>query len=203
MDENLNFKIDEFLNLKETQKLSNDPELIKKCLRNLSFLKFSDSEKEAKIIFKENDSENSKIINLINVPHKITKECMAKILKLSEEKNVERFYKQSLYWIIVVSDKNTYNKIDETMRNIKFEDNNPLKFEVSYVNDMKKIAEKKISHQNYLKEANDLKASGAMGASYPDRKDSRGYKYSNNSGNGNEALSWRKKSDYSVNSGDK
>jgi len=184
--------------MKEVQKISNDSETLKKLLKKLNFLKFSEDENLAKIIF----NENSKIINLINVPHKITKESMLKILKISEEQ-IERFYKQSLYWIIVCEGKNLYDKLDETMRNIKFEDNNPLKFETTLIKDCKKIAEKKINHQNYLKETDNLKASGANGsASYPDRKDSRGgYKLSGNSnGNNNETLSWRKKSDYSVNS---
>mgnify|MGYP000518562503 CR=1 FL=1 len=68
---------------------------------------------------------------------------MLKILKISEEQ-IERFYKQSLYWIIVCEGKNLYDKLDETMRNIKFEDNNPLKFETTLIKDCKKIAEKKI-----------------------------------------------------------
>ena len=129
---------------------------------------------------------------------------MLKILKISEE-SLERFYKQSLYWIIVCDKKNIFDKLDETLRNIKFEDNNQLKFEITLIKDAKKIAEKKINHHNYLKEADNLKASGANGSvSYPDRKDSRGgYKNSTNSnGNNNETLSWRKKSDYSVNSKD-
>ena len=72
------------------------------------------------------------------------------------------------------------------------------------IKDSKKIAGKKINHQNYLKEADSLKASGANGSvSYSDRKDSRGgHKNSMNSnGNSNnETLSWRKNSDISVNS---
>lgn len=198
MDEDFNFKIDEFINLKEVQKISGDSETLKKTLKKLNFLKFSEDENSAKIIF----NENAKIINLINVPHKITKDSMLKILKITEEQ-IERFYKQSLYWIIVVEGKTLYDKLDETMRNIKFEDNNPLKFEISLVKDSRKIAEKKINHANYLKETDNLKASGANGsAGITDRKDSRGgYKMSGNSGNGgNENLSWRKKSDYSVNS---
>lgn len=171
--------------------------MIKKCLKKLAFLELSENETKGKITF----NESSKIFSLINVPHKISKESMLKILKISED-SIERFYKQSLYWIIVCNEKNIFDKLEETLRNIKFEDNNPLKFEISFLIDSKKIAEKKINHQNYLKEADNLKASGVNGSSYPDRKDSRGgYKYSFNSGNGNnEALSWRKKSDYSVNS---
>jgi hypothetical protein len=173
--------------------LDKNLETIKKSLKKLTFLKISEDENSAKIIFKE----SSKIISLINVPHKITKESMLKILKISEQQ-IERFYKQSLYWIIVCDTKNVYDKLDETMRNIKFEDNNPLKFEISFVKDAKNITEKKINHHNYLKETDNLKASGTNGSiSYPDRKDSRGI-YTN--GTNNEALSWRKKSDYSVNS---
>ena len=160
-------------------------------------MQFADDEKNAKIIF----SETSKIISLINVPHKITKESMLKILKISED-DIERFYKQSLYWIIVCDKKNIFDKLDETLRNIKFEDNNSLKFEISFVKDTKKIAGKKINHQNYLKEADSLKASGANGSvSYTDRKDSRGcHKNSiNSNGNTDDKLSWRKNSDIAVN----
>jgi hypothetical protein len=187
--------------MKEVQKISNDSDSLKKSLKKLTFLKFSEDENSTKIIF----NESSKIISLINVPHKITKESMLKILRISEEQ-IERFYKQGLYWIIVCEGKNIYDKLDETMRNIKFEDNNPLKFEVGFLKDYKIIAGKKINHHNYLKETDNLKASGLSGStSYPDRKDSRGAcKLSSGSnGNGNnEALSWRKKSDYSVNSKD-
>lgn len=170
--------------------------MIKKCLKKLTYLEISEDESKGKIIF----NDTSKMISLINVPHKITKDSMLKILKISED-SIERFYKQSLYWIIVCNQKTIFDKLEETLRNIKFEDNNPLKFEIAFLLDSKKIAEKKINHQNYLKEADNLKASGVNGSvSYPDRKDSRGvYKNSGNSGN-NEALSWRKKSDYSVSS---
>ena len=96
-----------------------------------------------------------------------------KILKISEEQ-IERLYKQSLCWIIICEGKTIFDKLDETMRNIKFEDNNPLKFEFSLIKDVKIIASKKINHQNYLKETDSLKASGANGSvSYSDRKDSR------------------------------
>ena len=126
---------------------------------------------------------------------------MLKILKISED-DIERFYKQSLYWIIICDKKNIFDKLDETLRNIKFEDNNPLKFEISFIKDSKKIAGKKINHQNYLKEADSLKASGANGSvSYTDRKDSRGmHKNSiNSNGNTDDKLSWRKNSDIAVN----
>jgi hypothetical protein len=198
INEDFSFKVEEFLNLKEVQKISTDSELILKLLKRLKFIKLSDDD-TAQIIF----SESAKIINLINVPNKIGRESLMKILKITEE-SIDRFYKQSLYWIIVCDGKETSNKLDETMRNIKFEDNSHLKFEVSLIKDIKIVIAKKINHHNYLKEADSLKAGGSgLGVSngnLGDRKDSRGWRNSLNSSN--EAFSWRKKSDYSNSSKD-
>ncbi len=199
LHDNYSFKFDELLNLKEIQKLSTDRELILSLIREFKFLKFSEDEKTARLVF----TEGEKIINLINVPNKIGREALMNVLKISENM-IQRLYKQSLYWTIVSDNKEVFNKLDETKRNIKFEDNNPLRFEITLIDEIKKTLSKKISHQNYLKEADSLKASGANGLGANghagDRKDSRGWKGS--IGANSEALSWRKKSDFSASSKD-
>lgn len=199
LHDNFTFKLDDLLNLKEIQKLSTDRDVILGLLKEFKFLKISEDEKTAHFVF----SEAEKIINLINVPNKIGREALMNVLKISESM-IQRLYKQSLYWTIVCDNKEVFNKLDETMRNIKFEDNNPLKFEITLIEEIKKTICKKINHQNYLKEADSLKASGANGLAAHghsgDRKDSRGWKGS--IGANNEALSWRKKSDISASSKD-
>lgn len=162
-------------------------------------MKFSQDNKTANINF----CESVKIINLINVPNKIGREALMNVLKIKED-SIERLYKQSLYWTIVCDNKEINLKLDETMRNIKFEDNNPLRFEITLIEEVKQLLSKKINHNNYLKEADSLKAAGASGlgvsGSYGDRKDSRGWK--NSLGASGEALGWRKKSDFSSSSKD-
>lgn len=199
LHDNFTFKIDEFLNLKEVQKLSTEKDLILSLLKEFKFLKISEDEKTSHLVI----AESEKIINLINVPNKISKEALMTVLKIRENM-IERLYKQSLYWTIVCDNKEVFNKLDETMRNIKFEDNNPLRFEITLIEEIKKTLSKKIGHSNYLKEADSLKAAGACGLGANglavDRKDSRGWKCS--IGANNEALSWRKKSDFSASSKD-
>ena len=195
VNDNFIFKIDEFLNLNNLQKLSTNRTLILSLLQEFKFIKVSEDEKTAQLFF----TDSEKIINLINVPNKIGKEALMNVLKINESM-IQRLYKQSLYWTIVCDNKQIFNKLDETMRNIKFEDNNPLRFEITLIEEIKKTLSKKISHQNYLKEADSLKASGANHGNTGDRKDSRGWKGS--IGANNEALSWRKKSDFSANSKD-
>ncbi len=171
--------------------------MVLNLIKEFNFLKFSEDCKTVSLIF----CESTKIFNLINVPHKIVKEALMNVLKIKENM-IQRLYKQSLYWTIVCDDKNTNNKLDETMRNIKFEDNNPLRYEFTLISEIKNLLLKKIHHNNYLKEADSLKASGAHGANCHtgDRKDSRGWKGS--IGANNESLSWRKKSDLSSSSKD-
>lgn len=199
LNDNYTFRLDELLNLKEIQKLGADRDLILSLIKKFKFLKFSDDETTVHLVF----TEGEKIINLINVPNKIGREALMNVLKISENM-IQRLYKQSLYWTIVCDNKEVFNKLDETMRNIKFEDNNPLRFEVTLIDEIKKSLSKKISHQNYLKEADSLKASTANGLGAngyaSDRKDSRGWKGS--IGANSEALSWRKKSDFSASSKD-
>jgi len=195
VNDNFIFKIDEFLNLNNLQKLSTNRTLILSLLQEFKFIKVSEDEKTAQLFF----TDSEKIINLINVPNKIGKEALMNVLKINESM-IQRLYKQSLYWTIVCDNKQIFNKLDETMRNIKFEDNNPLRFEITLIEEIKKTLSKKISHQNYLKEADSLKGSGANLGNTGDRKDSRGWKGS--IGANNEALSWRKKSDFSANSKD-
>jgi len=144
--------------------------LVLNLIKEFNFLKFSEDCKTVSLIF----CESTKIFNLINVPHKIVKEALMNVLKIKENM-IQRLYKQSLYWTIVCDDKNTNNKLDETMRNIKFEDNNPLRYEFTLISEIKNL------HTG-------------------DRKDSRGWKGS--IGANNESLSWRKKSDLSSSSKD-
>lgn len=141
------------------------------------------------------------MINLINVPNKIKKDSLLNILKITEN-SLERIYKQSLYWTIVCDNREIFNRIDENMRNIKFEENKSLKFEITLFKDIISKISKKINHQSYLKEADTLKGSSNSALSVKDngeiRKDSKNWKTSTNE----SSLSWRKQSDYSNNSKD-
>ena len=142
------------------------------------------------------------MINLINVPNKIKKDSLLNILKITEN-SIERIYKQSLYWTIVCDNRETFKRIDENMRNIKFEENKCLKFEITLFKDIISKISKKINHQSYLKEADTLKGSSNSALNLKDssemRKDSKNWKTSTNE---SSSLSWRKQSDYSNNSKD-
>lgn len=189
------------MNLKEIQKISSDRETMINMLKTLNYIKLSEDEKKAELVF----IEDGKVFNLINVPNKVCKDAILKILKINENQ-IERIYKQSLYWMVICSNKELNYRLDETMRNIKFEDDY-LKFETNTFEDIKHLLLKKISHHNYLKEADSLKASGTVSprsSNHGDRKDSRGWRNSRlgSGSNNNETLSWRKKSDVSNNSKD-
>lgn len=198
LNEDFSFKIEDLINLKEIQKISPEKVSILNSLKEMKLIQISDDFKIGKILI----GETASVINLINLPNKVSKESLLKILKIKEN-SIQRLYKQSLYWTIVCDDNLTNKLIDETLRNVKFEDNSMLKYEFTQMKEIQQKLMKKINHSNYLKEADSLKASGNSGLGQygnDTRKDSKNWK--NSVSSSNEAFSWRKKSDYSSNSKD-
>jgi hypothetical protein len=194
LNDDLSFKIDELYGLKEVQKLVNSKEKL------LEFLKLI--ENEGLITLRDTNGhiilkDELNIYNFINIPNKMNKDQLTDLLDIKQG-DIERLYKQSLYWI-VVSENSEFNlNFEKKLKNIKF-DENVLKYDITTGKNIKKQILKKIQHFNYIKETDDLKAVSPSNL----RKESfnRGEKHSTNASS-NEAFSWRKKSDVSNTSKD-
>lgn len=191
MNEDLTFKIDDFYNLKEMQRIvSSKEELVEHLCQFPEFLKVDTNAG----ICKFEISEKLIVYNFINVQNKVTKEQLITLLGI-EEKDAFRFYKQSLYWTLVVDNEEIANKIDETIKTVKFEDDKPLRYEKTNGKTIIKQILKKIQCHHYAKDTNELKGSNNTDFGKGIRKDSHNKSTNQNSDN----FSWRKKSDLSEN----
>jgi hypothetical protein len=192
MSEDLTFKIDDLFNLKDMQRIvSTKDELIEHLSQFSEFLKIDTNTG----ICKFQISEALIIYNFINFQNKSTKEQLIGLLGI-EEKDILRFYKQSLYWTLVVESEDIANKIDEIVKTVKLEDDKPMRFEKNNGKTIIKQILKKIQCHHYAKDTNELKGSNNnsdFGKSI--RKDS----YNKSTNQNSDNFSWRKKSDVSEN----
>lgn len=193
----MSFKVDELLTLKEVQslKIATKEELV----NQLHIL-----EKEGLLTVKESEvhltiKDELFVFSLINVPNKMNKEQVLELLDVKAEE-IDRIYKQSLYWQIVTQNSEVSSRIEKKLSAVKFDEAN-LKYDVTQGKAIRKQILKKIQHFNYIKETDNLKANSP--SSNPRKESfSKGEKLSTNSNSNNEHLSWRKKSDVSGNSKD-
>jgi hypothetical protein len=189
MNEELSFKIDDLYNLKELQRIvSSKEELIEHLSSFPEFLKIDTNTGVCKF----NISESLIVYNFINVQNKINKEYLIGLLEI-EEKDTLRFYKQSLYWTLVIDNEEIGSKIDEKIKNVKLEDDKPMRFEKTNGKTIIKQLLKKIQCHNYAKDTNELTSGSDAGKGI--RKDS----YNKSTNQNSDNCSWRKKSDISEN----
>lgn len=197
MNEELTFKIEDLLHLKEVAKIVKDSkenliELLK-ILENEKIVKLNLEKEVGNVIL----DEKLNFYNLINVPGRFSKKNVLDLLAI-DESNLVRIYKQSLYWIIVVENQELNEGLEKKMKNLNLEEDKILRYEINSAKNVKKNITKKVQHHSYMKEADDLGASHGSNYGRKDRKDSytnKNDKLSTNSHS--EAFSWRKKSDVS------
>jgi hypothetical protein len=195
LSDELSFKLEDLFSLKEVQKFINTKEELINLLNSINdegVIKFSNNEGHINL------RDNYVVYNFINVPNKMNREKICQLFDIKEGQ-IQRLYKQSLYWVMVTENEEFTLEFEKKLIAIKFEENN-LKYDITSGKILKKQILKKIQHYNYIKETDDLKA-----LSPNTRKESfsrASDKISTNALSNSESFSWRKKSDMSNNSKD-
>lgn len=196
LSDDLSFKVDELISLKEIQKYVDTKENLIEILNLLEkegIIK-NQSSNEYSILLKDEDC----FYNLANIPTKMSKLEIISFLGLNEN-SIKRLYKQALFWVLVLDDNSVNQEFQNLLnsKNLK-ENETEIKFDVSNGKNLRKALNKKTQHFNYIKETDELKAS-------PQDKRKESYNkmaYNSNTSNTSEHFSWRKKSDVSSNSKD-
>lgn len=175
-NDNLELSLTELLSNPEISKITNDKENLVKCLEKLSYTHVSDKDS-----VKLNISSEFNVFSLVNLPLNVNEEKLQQAIPLLKEKAYLRFYKKSIFWIIILDKADDANKLEEQLKNASIEETKIL-FERTTTEDIKKRITKQVNNNNY-------------------NKDSCGLKKSDNKSNNNDyasvsshKMSWRKKS---------
>jgi hypothetical protein len=196
LSEELSFKVEELVSLKDVQKFTSSKEELLDILKQLEsegLVKTLNSG-EFMIVLKDEEV----IYNLANIPNKMSKNEILSLLGVKESE-IKRLYKQSLFWVLVVDDYTLNENLQALLnsKNLKVNEAE-IKFDFNSGKNMRRTIVKKTHHLNYIKEIDDLKAS-------PQGKRKESYNkagFNSNASNTSEHFSWRKKSDVSTNSKD-
>ena len=179
LSEDFNFKLDDFINLKEVQKISTEKEEIISLLKQMKFITFNETFDSCFISIPEEFT----LISLLNVPSSVqNKSDLISMIKVQE---FDRLYKKNFFiWYLIIQ----VNQIENILNDLKSvhikevislsKTKEKLKFEVYSNQVIKKNVIKRLQNINYHKETSGLKSNQSMNSS------------NNNSENG----SWRKKS---------
>ena len=182
LSDDLTFKVQNLYNIKDIKTKVNDQNELEDILYIISkepntFLEITESKKECKIILNQKYMEYS----FINIPFNYTEKDVKTLLKIKEGE-YSRLYKQSIFWKLISEVTNFNENIENTINNIKIE-NKPLKCNITSQQMLLNIIKKEITNSKLKDEETDF--INLNKKSYNDT-----YK-------GNE-MSWRKKSDDSV-----
>lgn len=120
--------------------------------------------------------------NFLNIPGKLTKDEILKVLNLENSNQYLRFYKKYLYWQLVSDNREFCENFEKSLKNVRFVEDTSLRYEY-LPQSLKSALVKKIQRNIYNREASELKANTVT-------EKSQGM---GNNGGG-EAVSWRKKS---------
>ena len=112
----LNFKLEDFLNLKEVKKISEDKEEILKLFKEIDFINLS---KDNENTFNIKLDEEIKVFSVINIPQKMKKDEILESLKLQNE-SMLRVYKRSLYWYIVLNSEEAAKQLRYNLERTTF-----------------------------------------------------------------------------------
>jgi hypothetical protein len=196
LSEELSFKVEELVSVKEVQKYASSKEELLDILKQLEaegLVKSCDSG-EFLIVVKDEEI----VYNLANIRNKMSKSEILTLLGLKESE-IKRLYKQSLFWVLVVEDSLVNQNLQSLLNSKSLKVNDAeIKFDFNSGKNLRRSIVKKTHHLNYIKETDDLKAS-------PQGKRKESYSkagYNSNTSNTSEHFSWRKKSDVSTNSKD-
>lgn len=195
MSDKLTFKISDLLQIKEITKIINTREKIVETLSKIPFLKIEEDQETVSYII----HDDIIIYKMLNFPWKMTKDDIAKKLEILDLK-YERFYKSSIYWILVTNDKETQICVKNILRELYIDDIK-IKFENISKTQLIKSLKDIVDKTRYKNESKNLGDS-----SHKYRKNSN---FSNNSTNKtkethkgsanmiSENFSWRKGSNAS------
>jgi hypothetical protein len=79
-------------------------------LSQFDFITLSDDQEQ----FTYNLSEQLTLISILNLPHSLNRGDIINLLKLDGD--YLRFYKKSLFWVLVTEDKDLVNKLEVTLK---------------------------------------------------------------------------------------
>lgn len=190
VDNNLQFKVNDLLNVKEISNITKDKNRLIEILKKFDNIKLAEDNESGNFII----DENIVVFSFINVPQKMTREEVAVKLGVDLQSG-SRFYKRSLFWILVTTQSEA-GDYEKKFRNVNFGDGN-LKYDMINRMQLMKNINKQIQTLSYHKEAHDLKVDS--GKKSENMKSNYGSNNSNNNSNNkdrtnSEAFAWRKKS---------
>lgn len=118
----MSFKFDDFLNLKEIKKISDNQELLLQILSATEFLEKEEnkeSETNSTISFKLKIDDNIRVFSILNIPQKMKKEELIEHFSIPTE-NLLRAYKKSLFWYIVLNSEEIAKDFKYRLANTSF-----------------------------------------------------------------------------------
>lgn len=186
-DSNLNFKVNDLLNLKDISNLYKSKDKLIEKLSQLPYIKLSEDKESGSFII----DDKIVVFSFINVPQKMNKEEVMSKLNI-ETSTAVRFYKRSLFWILVTSQEYA-ESYDKKFRGVNFGDGN-LKFDMINRIQLLKNINKQIQTLNYHKEAHDLKVDSGKKAEISKSNYGSNNSSYNKDRTNSEAFAWRKKS---------
>lgn len=124
LNEDFTFSLDELYNLKEVKKAYDSKEVLVKvkfiklqAIEEINFLKLDSLQNNCSIII----NDEMAIYSLINVPAKISKEELIKLLGLQgKEQCFSRFYKKYFVWLLITELDSESQKIEESLKRAQF-----------------------------------------------------------------------------------
>jgi hypothetical protein len=128
--ETLSFKFEDFLNLKEIKKISDNKELLLKILLSTEFLEKEDdkdSETNASYTFKLKIDDNIRVFSILNIPQKMKKDELVEHFGIPTE-NLLRVYKKSLFWYVVLNSEEIAKDFKYRLANTSFVSENLIYF---------------------------------------------------------------------------
>ena len=151
MSEQYSVKISDLLNQKEVNKFITDKEkLILLLKKNCEFLKFSEDSETMTYIL----PENTVVFSILNIPPKMNKEEVKKNIELINLQ-YNRLYKRGFYWILSTMDKETIICVQNSLRELNFEDVK-VKYSIKNKNQLYQIMKEQIDKISYQKESKNL-----------------------------------------------
>ena len=177
LSENLSFTLDELFSLKEIQKITPEKEKLSNLLSQIDFLTQNQN------TFTYNIPENNHVFSILNIPAKLNK---AEVIKTIELINLEynRLYKNGFYWILSTNDKETIICVQNSLREMIFDDTK-VKYDIKNKNQLLKTMREIIEKKSYKNETKNL---GIKNKGTFDKKDNNNNKEKDD----DDAMSWRK-----------
>ena len=116
LSDDLSFKICDFLNVKDVQKLSSTNKLETiNLLKQINFIKIDENSETCKISL----SDDFTLFSLLNVPSNINNK--SELLTLLKIEDFDRLYKRNFFvWYLVSTNPLSKDKISNLLKTVKF-----------------------------------------------------------------------------------